>query len=83
MVRSADQYVGLDLYLRESGENERGMGGSDHSSFASAKVPWFFVITSMHEDYHQTSDSVEKVSGEMIEKVSRLAYLTTFALADK
>jgi len=37
----------------------------------------------MHEDYHQTSDSVEKASGEMIEKVSRLAYLTTYALADK
>jgi hypothetical protein len=83
VVKNADQYVGLDLYLRESGENERGMGGSDHSSFGFAKVPWFFVITSMHEDYHQTSDSVEKVSGEMIEKVSRLAYLTTYALADK
>ena len=84
VVKNADQFVGLDLYLRESGENmERGMGGSDHASFAFAKVPWFFVITSMHEDYHQTSDSVEKVSGEMIEKVSRLAYLTTFALADK
>jgi len=84
VVKNADQYVGLDLYLRESGENmERGMGGSDHASFAFAKVPWFFVITSMHEDYHQTSDSVEKVSGEMIEKVSRLAYVTTYALADK
>jgi hypothetical protein len=84
VVKNADQYVGLDLYLRESGENmERGMGGSDHASFAFAKVPWFFVITSMHEDYHQTSDSVEKVRGEMIEKVSRLAYMTTYALADK
>jgi hypothetical protein len=59
------------------------MGGSDHSSFGFAQVPWLFVITSMHEDYHQTSDSVEKVSGEMIEKVSRLAFLTTHALADK
>ena len=83
VVKNADQYVGLDLYLRESGENERGMGGSDHSSFGFAKVPWFFVITSMHEDYHQTSDSAEKASGEMIEKVSRLAYMTTYALADK
>ena len=83
VLRNVDQYVGLDLYLRESGEGERGMGGSDHSSFGFVKVPWLFVITSMHEDYHQTSDSVEKVSGEMIEKVSRLAYLTTYALADK
>jgi hypothetical protein len=83
VLRNVNQFVGLDLFLRESGENERGMGGSDHASFGFAKVPWLFVITSMHDDYHQTSDSVEKVSGEMIEKVSRLAYLTTYALADK
>jgi len=83
VLKNADQFVGLDLYLRESGENERGMGGSDHSSFGFVKVPWLFVITSMHEDYHQTSDSVEKVSGEMMEKVSRLAFLTTYALADR
>ncbi len=83
VLRNVDQFVGLDLFLRESGEGERGMGGSDHSSFGFAKVPWLFVITSIHEDYHQTSDSVEKVSGEMMEKVSRLAFLTTYALADK
>jgi Zn-dependent M28 family amino/carboxypeptidase len=62
---------------------ERGMGGSDHSSFASAKIPWVFFITSIHDDYHQTSDSVDKASEEMIEKVSRLVYLTTYALADR
>jgi len=84
VLRSVDQYVGLDLFLREQGAGQdRGMGGSDHASFGFAKVPWLFVITSMHDDYHQTSDSVEKVSGEMMEKVSRLAYLTTYALADK
>jgi len=83
ILKNADQFVGLELYLRESGEGERGMGGSDHSSFGFVKVPWLFVITSMHEDYHQTSDSVEKVSGEMMEKVSRLAFLTTYALADR
>jgi len=84
ILKSADQAVGLDLYLREAGETmQRGMGGSDHSSFAAAKIPWVFCITSMHDDYHQTSDSVDKVSGEMIEKVSRLVYLTAFRLADR
>ncbi len=83
-VKNADQHVGLDLYLREAGEGmDRGMGGSDHASFSFAKIPWVFVITSMHEDYHQTGDSADKASGEMIEKVSRLAFLTTYALADK
>ncbi|MGB7295608.1 MAG: M20/M25/M40 family metallo-hydrolase [Candidatus Aminicenantales bacterium] len=83
ILKNVNQHIGLDLYLREPGANERSMGGSDHASFGFAKIPWLFVITSMHDDYHQTGDSVDKASGEMIEKVSRLAYLTTCALADK
>lgn len=83
-LRNADQYVGLDLYLREStGGMDRGSGGSDHSSFASANVAWVFGIAPIHDDYHQTSDSVDKANGEMMEKVTRLAYLTVYALADK
>ena len=84
VLRTADQYVGLDLFLRETQSQEgRGMGGSDHSSFASAKIPWIFGMASMTDDYHQTSDSVEKVSGELIEKISRLAFASIYALADK
>jgi len=83
VFRDADQYVGLDLFLRESGSNERGGGGSDHSSFGAAKVPWAFCIANMTEDYHQTSDSVEKVSGDLIEKISKLVYVSAYKLADK
>lgn len=83
-LRAADQSVGLQVLLREQGPSpERGGGGSDHSSFGMVKVPWLFAITAMTEDYHETSDSIEKVNGESIEKVSRLAFLTIFNLADK
>lgn len=82
-LRAADQYVGLDVFLRESSGQERGGGGSDHSSFGAAKVPWVFTIAAMTDDYHQTSDSVEKVSGELIGKVSRLVYAAAYAVADK
>jgi hypothetical protein len=83
VFRDADQYVGLDLFLRESGSNDRGSGGSDHSSFGAAKVPWAFCIANMTEDYHQTSDSVEKTSGDLIEKISKLVYVSAYKLADK
>jgi hypothetical protein len=84
ILKNVDQSVGMDLLLREaSGEGGRGMGGSDHASFASVKIPWVFLMASMTSDYHQTSDEVSKVSGETIEKISKLAYLTAFALADK
>ncbi len=83
-LRAADQSMGLDLYLRESSPSpDRDLGGSDHSSFSAAKIPWLFAIAAMTEDYHQTSDSVEKTSPELIEKISRLIYLTAFTLADR
>lgn len=83
-LKAADQSVGLQVLLREQGPSmDRGSGGSDHSSFGMVKVPWLFAITATTEDYHQTSDSVEKASGDSIARVSRLAYLTIFSLADK
>ena len=83
VFREADRHVGLSLFLRESTSNERGGGGSDHSSFSAAKVPWVFCIAAMTEDYHQTSDSVEKVSGDLMEKISRLVYVAAYSIADK
>jgi hypothetical protein len=83
-LRAADQSVGLDIFLRASSPSpDRDSGGSDHSSFGAAKIPWLFAIAAMTEDYHQTSDSVEKTSPELIEKISRLIYLTAFTLADR
>jgi len=82
MVREANQYVGLHLFLREAEEGRMG-GGSDHASFASAKIPYVYTMAAMTSDYHQTSDSVEKVSGELLAKACRLTYLVSFAAADR
>ncbi len=83
ILRQANQYVGLHLLLRESTQEGRMMGGSDHASFASEKIPWLFANTAMTSDYHQTSDSVEKVNGELMAKISQLIYLAAYFIADK
>lgn len=77
-----NKYVGLDLFIREPELGEGG-GGSDHSSFAAVKKPYVYYMTAMHPDYHQTSDSPDKASGELLSKVIKLGYLTVFAYADK
>ncbi len=82
IVREANQYVGLDLFLREAVEG-RGGGGTDFVSFASVKVPYIGTMAAMTSDYHQTSDSVEKVSKELFAKACRLTFLMTFAAANK
>jgi len=80
--REMNKYVGLDLALQGNALGV-GSGGSDHASFASAKKPFVYYMAAMTTDYHQTSDSVEKVSGELIAKISQHGYLTIFAFADK
>jgi hypothetical protein len=82
IAREMNQYVGLDLAFRFSALGV-GSGGSDHASFAAVNVPFIYYMAGMPPDYHQPSDSVEKVSGELIAKISQHGYLTVYAFADK
>jgi hypothetical protein len=82
IAREMNQYVGLDLAFRFNALGVGG-GGSDHSSFASVKVPYIYYMAGMPPDYHQTSDSVEKVSGDLIAKISQHGFLTIYAFADR
>ncbi len=82
IAREMNQYVGLDLAFRPSPLGV-GSGGSDHASFASVKLPFIYYMAGMPPDYHQTSDSVEKVSGDLIAKISQHGFLTVFAFADR
>jgi hypothetical protein len=83
IIRAANQYVGLDIYVRETKRTDVGFGDSDHTSFHEAKIPWVWPFTAVTENLHQTSDSVDKVSGELMEKVSRLMYVIAWLAADK
>ena len=82
ITREMNKYVGLDLALRESPLGV-GSGGSDHASFASVKVPFVYYMAAMTADYHQPSDSVEKVDPELFTRIIQMGYLTTFAYADR
>lgn len=80
VIRENNNYVGLHIHIQES---EQASGGSDHAPFALNKIPWAFFIAAMTEDYHQPSDTVDKVNPELMEKIIRMTYLTAFDLADR
>lgn len=48
-----------------------GFGPSDHSSFASKKIPVLFLWTDVHEDYHRPSDTPDKINYEGMDKIIR------------
>jgi len=83
VIRAANRFVGLDVYVREAKRTDVGFGDSDHTSFHEAKIPWVWPFTAVTENLHQTSDSVDKANGELMEKVSKLMFVVTWMIADK
>lgn len=80
IIRENNNYVGLHIHIQAS---EEASGGSDHAPFARNKIPWAFFIAASTEDYHQPSDTVDKTSPDLMEKIIRMTYLTAFDLADR
>lgn len=46
---------GLEVVCREAPKG-------DHSAFADQNVPFLFLTTGMHEDYHKVSDDADKIN---------------------
>ena len=55
---------------------------SDHYNFAKRGIPVVFFCDGEHEDYHQVTDSADKLDYRKIERVARLAYWTAFEVAN-
>lgn len=56
---------------------------SDHYNFAKNNIPVIFYFNGIHEDYHQPTDTAEKINYEKVEKISRLIFLTAWELANR
>jgi len=55
---------------------------SDQFPFALRDIPAMWWFTGFHPDYHQTTDTVEKINFTKMEKILKLAYLSGWAFAD-
>jgi hypothetical protein len=55
---------------------------SDHYNFASRGVPILFFFTGVHEDYHQPSDTPDKIDAEKEARILRLVYYLGQELAN-
>ena len=55
---------------------------SDHFHYAVNGIPIAFWFDGVHEDYHQPSDTADKIDYQKMEKVTRTIFLTMWELAD-
>ena len=55
---------------------------SDHYNFAKKGIPVVFFCDGEHPDYHKVTDHADKLDYESMEAIARLAYWTTWQVAD-
>ena len=79
------EYVGIDLDYTFNAEDDpnRYYYRSDHYNFAKNNIPVIFYFNGVHEDYHKTTDTIEKLDLEKIQKITRLVFLTAWELANR
>jgi Zn-dependent M28 family amino/carboxypeptidase len=78
-TKDANGKVGL--VLTYTGIEPR-FAASDHLYFMRRGVPIISYFDGGHEDYHQPTDTVDKINFPKMEKVARLSYLTMWTLAN-
>ena len=79
------QYINLELDYKFNEEDDpnRYYYRSDHYNFAKNNIPVIFYFNGVHADYHKTSDTVDKIHFEKIQKISRYIFLTAWELANR
>jgi hypothetical protein len=75
---AANEEIGLQFLYN----GERYFSRSDQFNFAKHKIPVLFYNTDTHNDYHRPTDTFEKINPEKMAKISRLAYLVVWELAN-
>ncbi|MEO9967954.1 MAG: M28 family peptidase [Reichenbachiella sp.] len=78
-------YTNLELNYVYNDENhpEQIYYRSDHWNFAKNGIPVIFYTTGSHDDYHQESDTIEKIEKEVYLKRTRLVFYTAWELVNR
>lgn len=78
------QYVQLNLDYKYNGTDDpnRFYYRSDHYNFAKHGIPVIFYFNGVHEDYHQKTDSPDKIEYDLLEKRARLVFYTAWKVAN-
>lgn len=78
-IQEMNKYVGFrfkydaeDVYTR-----------SDHYNFAAKGIPIAFLFDGFHPDYHQPTDTIDKINFAKIVNSARLYYLSALTVANR
>ncbi len=75
--------ITLDYVYNDDKDPNKYYSRSDHYNFAKNNIPVIFYFNGSHEDYHEASDTKEKIEFGKMEKITRLVFYTAWELANR
>ena len=75
--------INLDYTYNDEGDRNHYYFRSDHYNFAKHNIPVIFYFNGEHKDYHQATDTADKISYDLLEKRTRLIFATAWQLANQ
>ena len=73
----------MDYKYNSEDDPNRYYFRSDHYNFAKKGIPAIFFFSGVHEDYHRTSDTVDKIQFDKMEKIGRHIFHVAWDLANR
>lgn len=73
----------LDYTYNDEKDPNRYYFRSDHYNFAKVGIPAIFFFNGVHADYHQPTDTPDKIDFDLMEKRGKMIFHTAWELANR
>ncbi|MEO6347645.1 MAG: M28 family peptidase [Aquaticitalea sp.] len=73
----------LDYKYDDDNDPNRFYYRSDHYNFAKNNIPVIFYFNGTHADYHQLTDTPDKIQFDLLQNRARLVFYTAWELANR
>jgi hypothetical protein len=73
----------MDYKYNSKDDPQRFYYRSDHYNFAKNNIPVIFYFSGTHEDYHQPTDTPDKIQYDLLEARAKLVFATAWELANR
>ncbi|MFD2561073.1 M28 family metallopeptidase [Aquimarina rubra] len=75
--------LNLDYTYNAKDDPNRFYYRSDHYNFAKHNIPIIFYFNGVHEDYHQPTDTPDKIEYDLMTKRAKLVFYTAWEVANR
>jgi len=82
-INNSTMHMELDRRFNDPKDPNRFYYRSDHYNFAKHGVPIIFYFNGVHKDYHQPTDTVDKINFPLMEKRVKLVFYTAWEMANR